>query len=302
MNPFWSGISFAVLTGICWATLAIGLKYALHFTSTGSIVWFRMIVAFSTLCAAYVFRRPEAIKTVFLRPPLRVVIAGLFLSCNYYAYMKGLELTSASNAQVMIQLGPLTLLFMGVFYFKETLHWKQWIGIAVASVGFIFYNWDQLLVSLKNSDLYVTGNLWIIFASVTWAIFAALQKLQLTRGWSPQMINLLVYFICALALTPLAQFREFDHLSLWQWTVLVALGLNTVIAYGALGEAFSRIPASYVSLIIAVNPLLTILLVGLITQNGLTFISPEPMMWRGYLGAGFVVAGVGAAISLRPRR
>lgn len=301
VSPRTIGVAYAILTGLCWAVLAIGLKYALHFSSTGTIVWMRMVFAFTLLFLFYAFKKPKVIKNVFSKPPFTIVTAGLFLAFNYYGYMKGVELTTASNAQIMIQLGPLGLLFIGVFYFKELIRPAQWIGIFIAVVGFGFYNWEQIILSFERSDVYIAGNVWIILASFTWSIFAALQKVQLQRGWTPQMINLLIYAICCLALYPTAQVGELMSFSAWQWFVMFLLGLNTMVAYGALAEAVLRIPASSVSLIISVNPLLTIFLVEMIAQLGLTFVAPEPIMWRGYLGAALVVIGVATALSLRKR-
>ncbi|MCB0349808.1 MAG: DMT family transporter [Bdellovibrionales bacterium] len=301
MTSFSAGILFATLTGFCWALLAIGLKYALQFASTGTIVWIRMMVAFTLLFLIYFFRERQTLKKIFFKPPWQILLAGLFLAFNYFGYMKGLELTTASNAQIMIQMGPLSLLFVGVIYFRETIRPIQWIGIGIASIGFILFYLDQMLIVFQNTDLYLTGNIWIFFAAITWTGFASLQKYQLVRGWTPQMVNLLIYGICCLALFPSANLGELTPLSPWQWSVLFILGVNTLIAYGALGEALQRIPASYVSLIIAVNPLLTIFAVGLIAHLGLTFINPEPIMWRGYLGAIMVVSGVAIAVSLKAK-
>lgn len=301
MTPFRIGVLYAILTGLCWAILAIGLKYALHFSSTGTIVWVRMLVAFGILFTVYLFRYPKKLKKIFLNPPWQILIAALLLSFNYYGYMRGLELTSASNAQIMIQLGPLSLLLVGFFYFRENINRVQWIGIIIASTGFMLFYWDQLLITLSHKNAYILGNIWLLFAAITWTGFAALQKHQLSRGWTPQMMNLLIYGVCCLALFPSAQIDELPKFTLNEWFVLFALGINTLIAYGSFAEAIQRIPASYVSLIISVNPLLTIFLVGLIAHLGLDFISPEPIMWRGYLGAACVVCGVAIAVSLKAK-
>ena len=69
----------------------------------------------------------------------------------------------------------------------------------------------------------------------------------------------------------------------------------------ALVEAMRLIPASKVSLIITCNPLLTILMMDLMAVYGLDFITPEPLEWRGYLGALLVVAGVVTAVSLKSK-
>lgn len=264
-----------------------------------------MIVAFILLFSYYSIRNPKVLKKVFLRPPKKLLLAGILLSCNYYGYMRGIDLTTASNAQIMIQIGPLTLLFIGVFYFKESLRLAQWLGILIACLGFIFFNWDQVLVALEHSDIYIAGNIWILFAALSWAIFAALQKQVLVtdvKNWSPQMINLIVYAVCSFTLLPYTQFTALEPLNLWQWFVLFLLGFNTLVAYGAFSEALNSIPASQVSLVITLNPLLTILFVNLITYFGFDFIKPEPIHWRGFLGAFCVVAGVALAVSLRPKK
>jgi RarD protein len=285
--------------------LAIILKYALHFASAGTIVFVRMTVASLVLIAYYLVRNPKTLNKVFFPPHLPLVLAALLLSTNYYGYMKGLELTSASNAQIMIQVGPLVLVFIGVHYFKETMRLAQWIGVAIAALGFVLFNWDQMTVSLENVNAYLHGNGWIMVAAIAWAFYAALQKAQYKK-WTPQETNLLIFTVCALALSPLATFSEItltgpNTFSLWQWSVLIILGLNTVVAYGSFAAAMQKIPASYVSLIITLNPLLTLLLVGIIGSFGLTFIKPEPILWHGYLGAALVVIGVATAVSLRKR-
>lgn len=301
MTPYSLGIFFAVLTGVCWAVLAIGLKYALQFCSTGTIAWVRMIFAFSTLFLLYALNKPAVLKKVFLPPSKRVIVAGLFLAFNYFGYLKGLEFTSASNAQIMIQMGPLSLILFGVFYFKEPIRLLQWIGIAMALLGFAFFNWDQLLVTLDKGHIYTIGNIWLFFAAITWTAFAVLQKIQLGKGWTPQMINLLIYGVCCIALLPAATISELSNLTLWQWFILFLLGLNTLVAYGALAEAIHRIPASLTSLIISINPLLTIFIVLLLAEFNLSFISPEPIMWRGFVGAALVVSGVAIAVYLKPK-
>src|SRR5262249_47340545 len=112
------GLIMASVTGLCWATLAIALRQALFYASTGTIVWFRLVVAFLWLIMFYAVKEPARLR-VLLRPKLWIFAAGLGLALNYFAYMRGIELTSASNAQIMIQLGPMLLLVFGIFYFGE---------------------------------------------------------------------------------------------------------------------------------------------------------------------------------------
>lgn len=293
------GYLLAITTGLCWAVLAIGLKYALSFASSGSIVWVRMVVASALLFGFLLARNRNQVAQILKRPPLLSILAGLFLAFNYYGYMYGIELTTASNAQIMIQLGPIVLLFAGVFYFKEELKILQWIGVGIALLGFSLFNWDQLLISVANQAQYISGNLWISAAAATWTIYAVFQKILVMRGWTPQQTNLVIYLVCAIVLLPLANFQELAKLGAWEYFILFCLGLNSFIAYGAFAEAMHLIPASKVSLIISCNPLLTIFLMDLFVFLELDFVSAEPLQWRGYAGAVLVVIGVATAVSLR---
>lgn len=200
-------------------------------------------------------------------------------------------MTTVSNAQVLIQLSPISLIFFGIFYFKEKPTIIQWMGILTAIGGFGVFFLDQFSLVVSQKDKYLTGNLWIVFASLTWVAFAVWQKI-LSRSWTPQQINLLVYGVSALALSFQADFTELAHWDSFIWILMCILGLNTLIAYGALGIALNSIPASQVSVIISVNPLLTLVLVKLIDVFTLNWIASEPMHAMGYVGAGLVVSGV----------
>ncbi len=55
-----------------------------------------------------------------------------------------------------------------------------------------------------------------------------------------------------------ADFHALSKLSFGMWMLVIFLGLNTLIAYGTLAEAFKYLQASKVSIIITLNPIITI--------------------------------------------
>ncbi len=285
------GLLLAGLTALSWALLAIGLKFALNFASSGSIVWFRCMVAAALLSLYFVAVKPQQLSVLRSLPWLGV-LAALGLAANYFGYMKGVELTTASNAQIMIQMAPLAFALVGFFYFKEQPSLTQTLGFVTAGLGFAFFYWDQLLAATLHVDQYIEGNLWLVMGALTWTFFASAQKVLLKR-WTPQQLNLLIFSISTLALAPLVEWNELSQWSPWVYVLMIALGVNSLVAYVALGEAIQRIPASHVSLIIALNPLVTIGLVSWLTLSlKVTWFQAEPIAWRGFVGAGLVVLGV----------
>ncbi len=249
-----------------------------------------MLISFLFLLIYFaIFKRSE-IKKIKSNLPFTALIAGAMLSFNYYGFMKGVEYTGAGNAQIMIQLGPTLLIMSGLIIFKEHFSFKQVIGILLALIGFTLFYYDQRKFDL-DSTLNV-GNLWIIGAAITWAIYASLQK-RLISKWDPQTLNLIIYCVCAVILFFLCDFRQSLDFTFNQWVLMIFLGLNTVIAYGCFAESLKLAPASEVSLIITINPLGTLMLLWLGQFLEISWMPVEYITWIGGLGALCVVFGVG---------
>jgi drug/metabolite transporter (DMT)-like permease len=123
-------------------------------------------------------------------------------------------------------------------------------------------------------------------------VWAALQKVLMRRGHRPQSLNLLTYGVAAVVFLPLADGSTLAGLGFGGWVLLVFLGVNTLLAYGAMGEALQDAPANQVSIIITLNPLLTLALLALMRALDVTWIDPEPVSATGYLGAACMLAGV----------
>lgn len=224
--------------------------------------------------------------------------AGLFLALNYFGYMQGLDYSSASFAQILIQSGPLMLATIGVFYFKEQLSALQISGLILALIGFSLFYIDQSTSYQATS--FKLAIIWLFIGGFTWALYASFQK-QLAKTINPQLMNLAVFFTASIALLAMADFSDFNSLNLQQFLIYLFLGFNTFAAYGALAEALKRAPAAQVSLIIALNPLLTILILQACHKLNLLPIPPEPVSLIGIAGVACVVSGVILTVKKKAR-
>jgi drug/metabolite transporter (DMT)-like permease len=294
MSNHSKGLLMISITAALWGILAIVLKYALQRFSGNTIIWFRFTFSFVFLSGYYIIHRPRFFE-ILIKPPILGIIAGLAMAGNYLGFTSGVALTSPSNAQILIQISPLLVAIVGVVYFKEHLTLLQKSGFGIAAAGFVFFYWDQLHHLMISSQQYTRGNIWIIFAAITWACFAVCQKL-LVRIWAPQQTNLLIYLVAALVFSPLVAFHEFRGLTLSDWLTLIFLGANTLIAYGTLGEALKLLPANQVSAIIVLNPLITLIVVGVLSVQKLPWLSSESTTLIGYAGALLLLAGVGLVV------
>ena len=256
-----------------------------------------MAVAFGLLFLVFCYFKKEQIS-ILKKPPILGLTAGMLIAFNYFGFMKGIELTTASNAQIMIQLAPMGFVILSILALGERPNFRQSLGMLTALLGFAFFFWDQILVSVEQIGAFREGNYWIIGAAVSWSFFAYFQKLVL-KTYRPQQFNLLIYGVSALCLLPTATLSELTPMQPVHWFLIAFLSLNTIIAYGAFSEALQRIPASHVSMIISVNPLVTLAIMAYLSYLQVSWIKAEPVHWRGYLGALLVVIGVITTVTSR---
>lgn len=282
------GLMYAWGTALCWGVLAILLKNALKFTDSETIVAFRMIFAFILLSSFSLIKAPKNFK-VLKKPPLLLLVGSLALAFNYLGFMKGVALSGASNAQIMIQAGPLVLMLTGFLFYKEGLKALQLFWICVSVVGFIFFFKDQ--AAFIESSSLLSANIWILSGALAWVAYSLMIKGFTKRGYSTSELNLVVFLVCSFALAYNLSLAHLMSLTVFQWLFLMILGANTLIAYGCFGAALNLAPASQVSIIITLNPVLTLGIIALAGDH-FSFIPNEPTSLLGYIGAGLVVTGV----------
>lgn len=298
MSDNLKGILLASTTAVLWGFLPLFLKYALQFSDSLTIVWFRFLAAFLILCGIFAIKNPKLFY-VLKRPSKGLFLGALALGLNYWGYMKGVEITGPENSQILIQTSPLLFALVGIYYFKERLSLRQMMGFGISSLGFILFYRDLLAQMIQGADLFQLGSLWIGFAALTWVVYATLNKILLKK-WQSQQINLLIYGFCALLFLPAANFDQVNAWSSWHWLVMLLLGVNTLLAYGAFAEAVRWISAPKVSIIITLNPIITLILMKLIENNSWDWITSRDISSIGYSGAALVLLGA-ILVASRPK-
>jgi drug/metabolite transporter (DMT)-like permease len=224
----------------------------------------------------------------------------VFLAANYYLMTAGIHLSGPSNAAVLIQLAPLVLVLVGVFAFGEGLTRRQFLGIVIAGLGFLLFYKDNLQ-SASDANNYSWAGINVVLAALAWVAFMICQKILIPR-YSPQALNLIVYGVAGLILLPFVEWSGFSHLSLGGFVLLILLGLNTVFAYGALAEAVQRIPLTLISVITALNPLITLMGMKLLSSYFPGNLEPGEPSAMGYWGALLAVTGVVTVVTQKAAR
>jgi len=293
------GILYAGLTAILWGILAIALKVSLAGLTPADITWFRFLLAFLSLTAYYFLKKPGYLG-ILRRPPLLLMVASICLAINYFGFIKGVELTSPSVAQIFIQLGPVLLAVSGVAFFHEKITYRQMAGLFIVLVGLIIFYNEQLHMVVADFDLWQRGILWVFIAAITWAGYSVLIKILVLR-YPPMQLNLVVFGLPVILYFPFIDLNHFLNLDIIGWAILIFLGLNTLFAYGLLSMAIHYIEANKVSVILILNPILTFALMAIISHTDADWIQHEHYSMMTVLGAITVLAGAILTI-IRKRR
>jgi len=292
------GIVYTLITVLMWGVLAIALKIASKAIDSPTIVWFRFSLAFSGMAVWAFFNDPKALKILY-KPSLILVISTLMLAWNYIGFMWGVQYTTPGNAQVAVQTGQVVLAIFGVVFFKEKLSWMQGFGFLLALIGFWIFYQQHLTALPANKSEYTKGTLLTVSAALTWAVYAAMQK-KLIRQHPVTTLNLFIFGLPILLYLPFANFASLAHLSIGYWLLLIFLGMNTLISYVCLTLALKYMEAGKVSVLLIMNPIITFVIMGVLTWLQITWIAPEHFSVLSIFGA--LLALSGAILVVRKKR
>lgn len=286
------GLLLSLVTAVFWGLLPIGLKGLLNYMDSVTITWFRFVIAALFLGGYLKFKkRLPSLKqlrsrTIFLL--MAITVFGLL--GNYILYMLGLSFVTPGGAQVMIQLAPMLLLVGGLFVFKESFNFYQWIGLLTFVLGLTLFFNQRVNELLITQGEYSWGIFLVFLSAILWAAYALTQK-QLLKYFASEEIMILIYVAGSLMFIPNSAPSLILELDTVGWLLLLFCGANTLIAYGAFAEALDHWEASRVSATLAITPLLTLIFMQATNFLIPGYIESEPLNTLSVVGAFIVVLG-----------
>ena len=283
------GLSLSLMVVFFWSTLPVALNISLKAIDAWTLTWLRFCVA-AVITSMIIFYTGswKGYKSLSIKNWLWLLFAGIMLISNYVGFIIGLDKTTPANAQVLIQLAPLLMILGGVFVYKETFRFKQKLGAFLLVSGLLIFFNDQIGTILKAE--YTSGVLTLIFAAITWAIYALIQK-KLHDVLSPQAILTMIYIMASIILLPFFEPTSFANINQQQWIAIAYASLNTVGAYAAFAQALKFWQASRVGMVIAMVPVFTLLFINLMSQLLPDLVQPEQIHTLGLIGIILIVSG-----------
>lgn len=285
------GFCLALLATMMWGTLPIAAQQVLVSLDAQTLVWARFWVAGIGLFIVLSLAKKLPKFTACTYKHFGLMLLGtLGLSGNFFLVAEGLHYISPTTTQVLWQFSPFLMIFLGVMLFKEPFTYSQKIGFLLLIIGLIAFFNDKF-GELIQLNAYALGVILSTVGSLIWVCYGIAQKLLL-KQFNSQQILMMIYLSCGIAFSPFASPTQISEMSTpFVWGCFIYCCLNTLIAYGAYGEALNLWDTSKVSVVTTMIPIFTMLFS--ILGHALfptTFASPE-MNWISYLGAIVVVLG-----------
>jgi drug/metabolite transporter (DMT)-like permease len=286
-----AGFFLSLIAAMLWGVLPIALKELLSGMDAITIVWYRFFVAGVVLLLWLTWQRklPQFVnQTGQIKSFL--LIAAIGLCINYFLFSYSLNFVNGETSEAVIQLTTLFLILGGVFVYKEPFFLVQKIGTLLIMLGLLLFFNDRLsgLLSLENTE--TIGVIIVVFAAITWTVYALLQK-QLLNSYSSVQILLLIYVFSIFVLLPFISPLTLFSLTEMQFYLLLFCCMNTIVAYGCFAEALNCWDASKVSAVLALAPLFTIGSLKLVVYLQPDYAFSDRLSILSMLGAFLLVVG-----------
>jgi len=285
------GFTMSLTTAVLWGLLPIALKVALTGTDVYTITWWRFAASMLGLGVILAWRGElPRLRGAGRNAWIALAVALVTLLGNYVLYLIALDHTTPSVAQVVIQLAPLLLLLGGVFVVGDHFAPRQWLGFLVLVVGMLLFFNRRLPELARPTEGLGFGVALMVAAAIAWAIYGLAQKYLLTTFTSRQVL-LMLYAGATILLLPVATPAAVLDLDGLQLLMLAFCCANTLVAYGAFGEALHHWDVSRVSAVLSTAPIVTIASMWLVDRLGWDLLAPEGLNALSIVGALAVVAG-----------
>jgi len=143
--------------------------------------WFLASVIFVPFAARSMWEQRHAIQKYFWQITLLALLSvSLFNSLAYIS----LQYTSATNATLLNSFIPIFILIISSLFFKEHISGKQMLGVGISLLGVVVILTklnQEILLSLQVNR----GDLWMLLASLDWALYSILLKYLRPKALSP---------------------------------------------------------------------------------------------------------------------
>jgi len=284
------GILCGLGAAAIWGGMYVVSKVVLEIIPPFSLVALRLILGAISLAIVLWLRGFPKISRRQIVKVLGVGFVGYGISLSLQ--FLGTKLSTAANGSLVTSATPAFVVLFAWILLRERITLQRLIALFVATLGVIAVI-DPRSAQL-NPDLFL-GNLLLIGAAVTWALYSVLVR-KVTQNTDVLLFSLIA-FIGGLPVTLPASARELSTVGVGEISLGVVAGvlflgvISTALAMVLWNTAFAYVDANLASLTFFAQPVVGTLLGWLFLKERIT-----PLFLLGGL-----LIGIGLVISSREK-
>jgi drug/metabolite transporter (DMT)-like permease len=286
MNRTVVGILCGLGAASIWGGMYVVSKVVLEIIPPFSLVTLRLLLGALTLAILLEMRGFPKLTHRQVLQILGVGFIGYGISLSLQ--FLGTKLSTAANGSLVTSATPAFVLIFAWLYLKENITWLRLIALALATLGVVAVI-DPRSAQM-NPELFL-GNLLLIGAAVTWALYSVLVR-KTTQHLDVLPFSLIA-FLGGLPVTLPAGAWEWKTLGVGEITIAVVGGvlflgvISTALAMVLWNTAFAYVDASLASLTFFAQPVVGTLLGWLLLGERIT---PLFLLGGLLIGLGLIIS------------
>ncbi|HLF26377.1 MAG TPA: EamA family transporter [Anaerolineae bacterium] len=295
MNRRALGALFAFTAAAIWGGMYVVTDVVLEVVPPATLLVLRYALALTALLGAFWVARDRGIARRDWGEI--VVIACVGFGVSLLAQFGGTALSTAAAGAVITSATPAFIILFAWPLLRELPSSRQLAGLALATIGVLVVSLLGDQPASERSRDPVLGNLLLIVAAISWALYTVLAR-RATQRYTPLAVTLGVTLAGIPIVAPIAgielQTQPIGDLTPGVIAGILYVGIgSTAIAFYLWNKSFELLDAATASLFFFAQPVVGTLLSSIFLRERL----PAPF----FAGSALVVLGVLLAIRDKPR-
>jgi drug/metabolite transporter (DMT)-like permease len=285
MNRRVAGALSGLIAASIWGGMYVVSDVVLDVVPPATLLLIRYVIALPVLWIAARLAHTRGIQRADW--PLLALTAFVGFGISLLAQFAGTKLSTAAAGALITSATPAFIVLFAWLILRERASGRQWLGLGIASIGVLVVSLlgDQSATEEATNPLL--GNLLLIVAAVTWALYSVLVKLN-AQKYTALAITLAVTALGIPIIVPVAAI-ELRTQTIGTITLPVVLGLlyisiaSTAIAFFLWNKSFELLDAATASLLFFAQPMVGALLSAIFLG--------QTLGWSFIVGGGLILLG-----------
>lgn len=203
---------------------------------------------------------------------LGCIVGGIFLALHFSAYFESLRYTNISSAVVLVDMEVFFVAFIMLFFFKEKISKRGWIGIILTFVGSVVI----AATDMQGGSNIILGDAFAISGALFMAVYTIMGRIC-RKKMSTTVYTTLVYWSASLCVLFLLTLQGVSVVGWGAKNVMIGFGMTllcTLLGHSVFSWGLKFIEPSFISTVKLMEPVFASILAVFIFSEipGLTVV------------------------------